>query len=156
MTFFAVCWEKKDHIYFWLPALDNPFEMEENPMNHLLVLESAITLLAFWVGILCAILHWQIQYSHEPGSKLVALGMAIPPLIGNPYNGYINPYYWVDFSHPLLYGNNGSWSTRSHTWKEDGIFQDFRTQLDKREGLMPRLLDTLFGRQISAPQVCFW
>ena len=26
---------------------------------------------------------------------------------GNPYNGYINPYYWVDY-HPLLYGNNGS------------------------------------------------
>ena len=33
--------------------------------------------------------------------------MVIPPLIGNPYNGYINPYYWVD-DHPLLYGNNGS------------------------------------------------
>ena len=31
----------------------------------------------------------------------------IPPLIGNPYNGYINPYYWVD-DHPLLYRNNGS------------------------------------------------
>ncbi len=31
----------------------------------------------------------------------------IPPLIGNPYNGYINPYYWVD-DHPLFYGNNGS------------------------------------------------
>ena len=30
----------------------------------------------------------------------------IQPLIGNPYNGYINPYYWVD-DHPLLYGNNG-------------------------------------------------
>ena len=45
--------------------------------------------------------------SCEPGSKLVVLGMAIPPLIGNPYNGYINPYYWVD-DHPLLYGNNGS------------------------------------------------
>ncbi len=50
--------------------------------------------------------------SDEPGSKLVVLGMAIPPLIGNPrililgYNGYINPYYWVD-DHPLLYGNNG-------------------------------------------------
>ena len=44
-------------------------------------------------------------YRYEPGSKLVALGMAIPPLIGNPYNGYINPYYWVD-DHPLLYGNN--------------------------------------------------
>ena len=26
---------------------------------------------------------------------------------GNPYNGYINPYYWVD-DHPLLYGNSGS------------------------------------------------
>ena len=25
----------------------------------------------------------------------------------NPYNGYINPYYWVD-DHPLLYGNHGS------------------------------------------------
>ena len=45
--------------------------------------------------------------ANEPGSKLVVLGMAIPPLIGNPYNGYINPYYWVD-DHPLLYGNNGS------------------------------------------------
>ena len=36
--------------------------------------------------------------------------MVIPPLIGiliNPYNRYINPYYWVD-DHPLLYGNNGS------------------------------------------------
>ena len=47
----------------------------------------------------------QIQY--EPGSKLLVLGMVIPPLIGNPYNGYINPYYWVD-DHPLLYGNNVS------------------------------------------------
>ena len=33
--------------------------------------------------------------------------MVIQPLIGNPYNGYINPYYWVD-DHPLLYGNNVS------------------------------------------------
>ena len=33
--------------------------------------------------------------------------MVIPPLIGNPYNGHINPYCWVD-DHPLLYGNNGS------------------------------------------------
>ena len=44
---------------------------------------------------------------YEPGSKLLVLGMVIPPLIGNPYNGYINPYYWVD-DHPLLYGNIGS------------------------------------------------
>ncbi len=27
--------------------------------------------------------------------------MVIQPLVGNPYNGYINPYYWVD-DHPLL------------------------------------------------------
>ena len=39
--------------------------------------------------------------------QLLVLGMVIQPLIGNPYNGYINPYYWVD-DHPLLYGNNGS------------------------------------------------
>ena len=44
---------------------------------------------------------------YEPGSKLPVLGMVIQPLIRNPYNGYINPYYWVD-DHPLLYGNNGS------------------------------------------------
>ena len=45
--------------------------------------------------------------SDVPGSKLPILGMVIPPLIGNPnpYNGYINPYYWVD-DHPLLHGNN--------------------------------------------------
>ena len=48
--------------------------------------------------------------SHEPGSKLLVLGMVIQPLIGNPYNGYINPYYWVD-DHPLLYGkNNKKWN----------------------------------------------
>ena len=46
------------------------------------------------------------ERSREPGSKLIVLGMVIPPWIGNPYK-YINPYYWVD-DHPLLYGNNGS------------------------------------------------
>ena len=31
--------------------------------------------------------------SFEPGSKLLVLGMGdLQPLIGNPYNGYINPY----------------------------------------------------------------
>ena len=36
------------------------------------------------------------------------LGMGdLPPFNRNPYNGYINSYYWVD-DHPLLYGNNGS------------------------------------------------
>ena len=29
--------------------------------------------------------------------QLLILGMGdLPPLIGNPYNGYIIPYYWVD------------------------------------------------------------
>ncbi len=37
----------------------------------------------------------------------------IQPLIGNPYSGYINPYYWVD-DHPLLYGNNGSLDPSTH------------------------------------------
>ena len=35
-----------------------------------------------------------------PWSKVAILGMVIPPLIGNPYNGYINPYYWVEFPIP--------------------------------------------------------
>ena len=36
------------------------------------------------------------------------IGDGKPPTFNrNPYNGYINPYYWVD-DHPLLYGNNGS------------------------------------------------
>ena len=44
---------------------------------------------------------------YVPWSKFAILGMVIPPFNRNPYNGYINPYYWVD-DHPLLYGNNGS------------------------------------------------
>ena len=42
-----------------------------------------------------------------PWSKVAILGMVIPPFNRNPYNGYINPHYWVD-GHPLLYRNNGS------------------------------------------------
>ena len=34
------------------------------------------------------------------------------------YNGYINPYYWVD-DHPLLYGNNGSLDPS--TYKSKGV-----------------------------------
>ena len=58
--------------------------------------------------------------TYVPWSKVAILGMVIQPLIGNPYNGYINPYYWVD-DHPLLYANNGSLdpSTYQHffTWE---------------------------------------
>ena len=51
---------------------------------------------------------------HVPGSKLPMLGMVISPLYNrNRYNGYINPYYWVD-DHPLLYGNNGSLDPSTH------------------------------------------
>ena len=35
------------------------------------------------------------------------IGDGHPTFNRNPYNGYINLYYWVD-DHPLLYGNNGS------------------------------------------------
>ena len=35
------------------------------------------------------------------------IGDGHPTFNRNPYNGYINHYYWVD-DHPLLYGNNGS------------------------------------------------
>ena len=34
-------------------------------------------------------------------------GIGHPTLNRNPYNGYVNPYYWVD-DNPLFYGNNGS------------------------------------------------
>ena len=41
------------------------------------------------------------------GQKSRSFGDGHPTFNRNPYNGYINPYYWVD-DHPLLYGNNGS------------------------------------------------
>ena len=44
-------------------------------------------------------------YLSQGRSTPWSLGMGdLQPLIGNPSNGYINPYYWVD-DHPLLYGN---------------------------------------------------
>ena len=43
----------------------------------------------------------QIWRAYVPGSQLPILGMVFPPLIRNSYNGYINPYYWVD-DHPLI------------------------------------------------------
>ncbi len=35
------------------------------------------------------------------------IGGGHPTFNRNPYNGYINPYYWVD-DHPLSEGNNRS------------------------------------------------
>ena len=42
------------------------------------------------------------------------IGDGHPTFNRNPYNGYINPYYWVD-DHPLLYGNNGSFDPGTYT-----------------------------------------
>ncbi len=58
------------------------------------------------------------------GQKSRFIGDGHPTFNRNPYNVYITPYYilllgW--FSHPLLYGNHGSWSTRSHiSWNKTG------------------------------------
>ena len=41
------------------------------------------------------------------------IGDGHPTFNRNPYNGYINPYYWVD-DHSLLYGNNGSLDPGTH------------------------------------------
>ena len=38
----------------------------------------------------------ETHFPHVPWSKAAIFGMVIPPLLGNPYNGYINPYHWVD------------------------------------------------------------
>ncbi len=49
-----------------------------------------------------------IIYLCHGQKSLYILGMGRPPTFNrNPYNGYINPYYWVD-DHPLVYGKNGS------------------------------------------------
>ena len=56
--------------------------------------------------------------SRVPWSKVAILGnwgwsshLLIGILIMGPYKPLRN---WVDFSHPLLYGNSGSWSTLAH------------------------------------------
>ena len=50
----------------------------------------------------------QVGYNQRcHGQKSRFIGDGHPTFNRNPYNGYINPYYWVD-DHPLLYGNNGS------------------------------------------------
>ena len=69
-----------------------------------------------------------LQEDHSPheGCAMVKsryIGDGRPPTFDrNPYNGYINPYYWVD-DHPLLYGNNGSLDpgTNDFLWIELGM-----------------------------------
>ena len=52
-----------------------------------------------WPQMFCE--NTPIWQADVPGCKLPILGMVFPPLIGNPHNGYVNPYYWVD-DHPLI------------------------------------------------------
>ena len=56
--------------------------------------------------------NWSQNYSSNYSIKCAMvkshyIGDGHPTFNRNPYNGYINPYYWVD-EDPLLYGNNGS------------------------------------------------
>ena len=63
-------------------------------------------------------IHWEDPF--EPGcSSTPCIGDGNNPTFndGNPYNGYTNPYYWVD-DHPLLYRNNAS--------LDPGTFKDNR------------------------------
>ncbi len=69
----------------------------------------------------CGRIPRKIHVCHGQGCRVLLEMGDLPPLTGNPYNGYINPYYWVD-DHPLLYGTIGSLDpstcqnrTQSHT-----------------------------------------
>ena len=46
----------------------------------------------------------RIHMCHGQGCRYIGDGHTT--FNRNPYNGYINPYYWVD-DHPLLYGAPG-------------------------------------------------
>ena len=50
------------------------------------------------LGVVSTIL--DLWFWYVPGSKLLIFGIVIPPLLGNPYNGYVEAYYKVD-DHPL-------------------------------------------------------
>ena len=70
----------------------------------------SIAMLAYRIVSINA-LGWFQPNQMSQGRSTRCIGDGKPPTFnresGNPYNGYINPYYWVD-DHPLLYGNNGS------------------------------------------------
>ena len=55
----------------------------------------------FWCSMLSfrSRSNWYHHMCHGQKSRFV--GDDHPTLSRNPYNGYINPYYWVD-DHPLL------------------------------------------------------
>ena len=82
-----------------------------------------------WIATMIAICRTVIIPSipivtYVPWSKVAILGMVIPPLLRNPYNGYINPYYWVD-DHPLLYGNFMGVDRPDRTYNSDSEHETF-------------------------------
>ena len=86
-----------------------------------------------------------------------------PTFNRNPYNGYINPYYWVD-DHPLLCGNNGSLDPSTHDFhpetnmtsplKMDGWFRwSFPILLGKKRPIWQ--VWTLSFREASSSQLSY-
>ena len=97
------------------------------------------------------------------------IGDGHPTLNRNPYNGYINLYYWVD-DHPLLYGTIGSldpstYDLRSNTVREQQQLFVYSTRLPRTfvQILLIQSMqktckeDTFFGRwsiRIAATNWC--
>ena len=73
----------------------------------------------------------RVRFLHEPGSKLLVLGMVIQPLIGNPYNiynGYINPYGLGLMSlSPIIWKCHGSLDPIAHMTITNPVIQDWAT-----------------------------
>ena len=88
------------------------------------------------------------QMCHGQARRYIGDGK--PPTFNrNPYNGYVNPYYWVD-DHPLLYGNNGSLDpgTDEKYGRHSGVALCGNI-LDHRETLRPSGIATHCGGKIS-------
>ncbi len=81
----------------------------------------------FWICI-----HLSSHHNIRFGVKTRYIGDGHPTFNRNPYksyNGYINPYYWVD-DHPLLYGNHGSLDPGTYKWYLCFVF--FMIQIQRR------------------------
>ena len=68
---------------------------------------------------------WRMAMTCARVDQLPIIGdKLIPPLVGNPDNGYINPYYWVD-DHPLLLGWwHGSKPEKNGCFQKIGVPQN--------------------------------
>ena len=121
-------WQTLDDVIFSQSIVEHSTQINHIPTGKIWKVDSAPPEICFRKGLhkpICRI-YWDtlvylkqkqrdpralsltyLKVSAVPWSKVAILGIVIPPFNRNPYNGYINPYYWVD-DHPLLYGNNGS------------------------------------------------